>query len=128
MPPLLAHPAVTAFQIQSIVPFSISRVAQALQLLPPTAPGPIEVKSRGRLPGIDTDHLQKTWSKACPSVHTVLLFRHENYTRAAIANRVTSAANIAEGDTPPSRGQASPARRVGRAPPPDNRPESPSTL
>jgi hypothetical protein len=51
----------------------------------------VEVKTRGRLPGIDTDELQRTWTKACPIARTILLFRHKNEVFAAIANRTAQA-------------------------------------
>jgi hypothetical protein len=83
--PLVELPPVTPFRVHAIVPFS--QIPAALTKLPPTAAGPVEVKARGNLPGIDTDQLQRTWSKACPYACTVLLFRQEGETLAAIARR-----------------------------------------
>jgi hypothetical protein len=85
--PLLHHPALTAFQIFAVVPFSIDRVAHALVQLPSPAPGSVEVKSRGHPAGVDTDRLQAAWSKLGVSAYTVLLFRHADDTLAVIASR-----------------------------------------
>ena len=82
---LLKEAALTAFHVQVIVPFA--RVTAALAKCA-AAPGVIEVKTRGRLPGIDTDQLQHEWTKAHPVACTVLLFRHERETWAALARRV----------------------------------------
>lgn len=75
----------TPFDIWGIVPFS--RVAEALRTLPVQAPGAVEVKSRGRLPGIDTDELQTRWSKLRHGACTVLLFRQDEQTLAAVGFR-----------------------------------------
>jgi hypothetical protein len=85
--PLLHNPALTAFQVHAVVPFSTDRVAHALRQLPSTAPGPVEVKSRGQPPGVDTDRLQTTWSRIRPSGHTVLLFHLADDTLAVITSR-----------------------------------------
>jgi hypothetical protein len=86
--PALDHPALAAFTVRTIVPFSVTRVAETLCRLESTSPGPVEVKCRGRLPGVDTDQLQKTWARTCPCAYTVLLFGHENDTLAVVATRV----------------------------------------
>jgi hypothetical protein len=79
-------PPLTPFRVHTIVP--ISRVSTTLRHLPPNVPrGPVEVKARGHLPGIDTDPLQCTWSKTCPYAYTALLFRMVRETYAAIASR-----------------------------------------
>ncbi len=83
-PDSITH-VLTPFRVLAIVPFA--RVAAALRQLPPLPPGPVEVKMRGHLPGIDADQLQYTWTKACTKVCTVLLFRHHEETRAIIAIR-----------------------------------------
>jgi len=76
----------TGFDIWGIVP--MSRVTAALKALPAgTSPrGAVEVKARGHLPGIDTDSLQKQWSRLHAGA-TVLLFRQERQTLAAIGFR-----------------------------------------
>jgi hypothetical protein len=80
----LKEAALTAFRVQAIVPFA--RVMSMLAKCA-AARGVIEVKTRGRLPGIDTDQLQREWTKAHPIDCTVLLFRYERETWAAIAQR-----------------------------------------
>jgi hypothetical protein len=89
--PMLIEPALTPFRVQVIVPFA--RVVGTLRkLIPPlpAAPGPVEVKARGHLPGIDTDQLQREWSQAQGCAYTVLLFRQEKETLAAIAFRAAA--------------------------------------
>jgi hypothetical protein len=49
--------------------------------------GAVEVKTRGGL-GVDTDRLQKAWSKATGRAWTVLVFRHERGSVAVVAGRV----------------------------------------
>ena len=68
--------------------FSEARVSEMLRQLPSGKPGAVEVKSRGRLPGIETDRLQGVWSKAVPGMRTVLLFSYEKDVVAIAADRV----------------------------------------
>ncbi len=84
----LDHPALTAFTILSVVPYSEQRVADALQQAGGVA-GPIEVKTRGGLPNIDTDRLQKIWTKSAPLSRSVFLFRHAGDVVAVIAQRLS---------------------------------------
>jgi hypothetical protein len=86
LPPLAEAP-LTAFEVHAIVPFSVERVIHALTEQP-EKPGTVEVKCRGNLPGVETDALQRNWSKKVPAAYTVLLFRYQNDTVAAIATRV----------------------------------------
>jgi hypothetical protein len=76
-----------AFRILAALPFSESRVSRALAEMPADQNGPMEVKTRGRLPGVETDRLQKIWSKAAPRNLTVLIFRHADDVAAVIARR-----------------------------------------
>ncbi len=88
---LITDPPLTTFQILTTVPFSEPRVAEALAHLPESnTSGPIEVKTRGGLPGINTDQLQKTWTQTAPRNLTVLLFRHHDDVLAVIAKRLAA--------------------------------------
>jgi hypothetical protein len=83
----------TAFEVVKLLPFSEKRVAEALMSLCADArvePGAVEVKSRGNVPGVDTDRLQIVWSKITERRWTVLLFGRENEVWAAIAKRVSA--------------------------------------
>ncbi|MCL2641722.1 MAG: class I SAM-dependent methyltransferase [Phycisphaerales bacterium] len=87
-PQLPPHPALTAFLVHQILPYSESKLLKALA----GQSANVEVKTRGKLPGIDTDHLQKRFS-AAPShstTLTVLIFKPigSESIRAAIATRV----------------------------------------
>ena len=82
---LLVESPLTPFRVHAIVPFG--QVQAALARCAGT-PGVVEVKARGRLPGIDTDELQRLWTKARPMTRTVLLFGHKGTVWAAIAQRV----------------------------------------
>ncbi|HVT80989.1 MAG TPA: hypothetical protein VHM90_10050, partial [Phycisphaerae bacterium] len=89
-----------AFEILVAVRFSEARVAEALQRVAGGmaggaggaggvgGAGPVEVKTRGGLPGIDTDRLQRVWSKAAPCGRTVLLFSYGGDVAAVIARRL----------------------------------------
>ncbi|MCL2647792.1 MAG: class I SAM-dependent methyltransferase [Phycisphaerales bacterium] len=98
-PQLPPHPALTAFQLHQILPYSESKLLNALEKLaiPPTQSAHIEVKTRGKLPGIDTDHLQKLFT-AKTAAHfarsakpTIFIFKPigDARTHAAIATRMT---------------------------------------
>ncbi len=82
-----ANPALTPFILRAVTRYSESRVAAMLNDLPPSAAGAVELKSRGALHGIDTDHLQKIWSAASPFARTVLLFSYRGDILAAAADR-----------------------------------------
>ena len=82
------HPVLTGFRVEEWAPFNERRITQLLSQLPPTGPGPVEVKTRGSLPGVDPDRLQAAWSKASRFQRTVLLFPSGGDTLAAIAQRV----------------------------------------
>lgn len=84
---LLEHPALTGFSVVSVVPYSEQRVAEAL-LHAGGEPGPIEVKTRGGVQNMDTDRLQKLWTKAAPFKRTVFVFRYGGDVLAIIAQRL----------------------------------------
>jgi hypothetical protein len=84
---LLHHPALTAFSTLQTVRFSEERVAAALSQVG-GEPGPVEVKTRGGLPGIDTDRLQKLWSHKIPVRRTVLIYRRGGDILATLAARI----------------------------------------
>jgi hypothetical protein len=87
--PLITHPALTAFQIHAFIPYSEKNVIAHLQKNAPSiAAGPVEVKTRGRIPGIDTDRLQVLFSKNTEQRKTVLIFRYTETTWAVIASRI----------------------------------------
>jgi hypothetical protein len=87
---LVRAPAgLTAFQVIAVHPYSERRIAAELAGLPENPQsGAVEVKTRGRLPGVDTDHLQVVWSRAARRPCTVLIFRHGKEVYAAIARRL----------------------------------------
>jgi hypothetical protein len=86
--PRVEHPALTAFEVFSLVPYSEKNAIAELQKhSAAAAPGAVEVKTRGKIPGIDTDRLQILFTKAVPSRLTVLIFRFAGTTLAAIATR-----------------------------------------
>ncbi|HUO07674.1 MAG TPA: hypothetical protein VM008_05200 [Phycisphaerae bacterium] len=82
------HVALTPFRIIMTLPYSQERVAAALSHLTEGEHGAVEVKTRGGLPGIDTDRLQLIWSAATPTRRTVLIYRQGNDVVATIADRV----------------------------------------
>ncbi len=88
----LQHLALQSFSVIATVPYSEKRVAEALRHhAPPNGPtGPIEVKTRGMgAGGLDTDALQKLWTKLSPSALTVLIYRSSTGDRlATLAKRV----------------------------------------
>lgn len=86
--PAISHTALTAFTVRAVTRFSESRVMEVLGELPAVASRALEVKSRGHLPGVDTDHLQRAWSKGAPVGRTVLLFAYEGDTVAAVGERI----------------------------------------
>jgi hypothetical protein len=88
---LLHHPALTPFSTLLTVRYSDDRVAAALSQVG-GEPGPVEVKTRGGLPGIDTDRLQKLWTKKTPVRRTVLIYRRGGEILATLAARIPPAA------------------------------------
>ncbi len=84
----LHHAALVPFRVILTIPYSQERVTAALSHLPPTDPGPVEVKTRGAIPGINTDQLQLIWSAATPSGRTVLIYRLTGDVVATIAERL----------------------------------------
>ena len=84
---LIDHPALTPFSAIMTLRYSDDRVAAALSQIG-GEPGPVEVKTRGGLPGIDTDRLQKLWTKKTPVRHTVLIYRRGGEILATIAARL----------------------------------------
>ena len=84
----LHHAAVVAFRVILTIPYSQERVTAALSHLPPADPGPVEVKTRGGIPGINTDQLQLIWSAATTSRRTVLIYRLTGDTVATLAERI----------------------------------------
>jgi len=85
-PAPLAHAAATCFRHITTLPFNEKRLRTLLPTFPPTASGPVEVKSRGRL-DIDTDKLQRQLSAATDRAFTVLLYRAHDKTIASITAR-----------------------------------------
>jgi hypothetical protein len=83
------HAAIAAFDVQTIVP--MGRIPEALAQLPASPPGAVEVKSRGHLPGLDCDDLQRKWSRLHGRLCTVLLFRQRGETLAAVGFRAKDA-------------------------------------
>lgn len=86
-PTLLDHPALTPFSVLAALPYSEQRVTDALKHLGGET-GPVEVKTRGNVPSIDTDHLQRLWTKTAPHRRTVFIFRHAKDILAIIAQRL----------------------------------------
>lgn len=87
-PQLLHEPTLqAAFQHIATVPFG--QIRKALATLPPTTPGPVEVKTRGGL-DIDPDRLQKEFTKLSPTPCTVLIYRSNAGITATIGKRVLS--------------------------------------
>jgi hypothetical protein len=88
--PVLLHPALTPFEILTTIPYSENRVLHALQQWPVTGTQaqPLEVKTRGKIPGVDTDRLQRVLSAANRGRYTVLIYRHENRIVATLAKRL----------------------------------------
>jgi hypothetical protein len=81
------HAALTGFAVVETVRYSEERVAAALRQAG-GEPGAVEVKTRGGLPGIDTDRLQKLWTKKIPVRRTVLIYRRGEDILATIADRL----------------------------------------
>ena len=82
----LQHLALQSFSVIATVPYSEKRVAEALRHhAPQSGPtGPIEVKTRGMgAGGLDTDALQKLWTKLSPTALTVLIYRSSTGDRLA---------------------------------------------
>jgi hypothetical protein len=87
--PLVTHSALTPFQVLTLIPYSEKNVIAQLHKSSGAAPqGAVEVKTRGKIPAINTDHLQVLFSKAVPRRQTVLIFRHAGGICAAIATRI----------------------------------------
>jgi hypothetical protein len=88
---VIQHAALTGFEVLAVIPFSERRTIEQLQLLGARGEGgPVEVKTRG-LPEVDTDLLQRSFTKAAPTGRTVLLFRHGQQVVAVFANRLRPA-------------------------------------
>lgn len=85
---LLRHPALTPFRAILTLPYTQERVSAALSHLPPGAAGPVEVKTRGSISGVNTDQLQLIWSAATTFRRTVLIYRLGNDVVATLAERV----------------------------------------
>ena len=83
-----AHAAVVGFSHVTTFDYSEKRVAAALRTLAAglAEPGPVEVKTRGGL-ALDTDGLQRTWSRLTPQAVTVLVYRGAGGVQATIALR-----------------------------------------
>lgn len=84
---LLTHPALTPFQVTAALPFNEKKILAHLKDLPPGPPGPIEVKTRGGL-NLKTDLLQKSFSAATPTRHTLFIFLHEKALTALFTTRL----------------------------------------
>ena len=86
---VISHAALLPFEVITVIPYSVKRVAGALAALPKGQPGAVEVKARGRLPGIHVDSLQMASGRgAAPFRRTVLLFSSRKDVVAAIADRI----------------------------------------